>query len=196
MKKFFLPVALATLLFATACQPQRRVTRIDPNETIDLSGRWNSTDSRLVANEMIRDALNRRWRTDFLTSNQGQRPVVVVGMVLNRSHEHIPVEMFIMDIERAFINTEQVRVVQAGEKRDELRAERADQHEFASPSTIKRWGQELGADFIMQGSVNSIVDAYRNRRTVTYQVNLELTNLETNEKVWIGEKKIQKFITN
>jgi uncharacterized protein (TIGR02722 family) len=196
MRRMILASVFVAIIAMTACQPQRRVTRIDPNETIDLSGRWNSTDSRLVANEMIKDALNRRWRTEFLAANGGQRPVVIVGMIINRSHEHIPSEMFIMDIERAFINTEQVRVVQAGEKRDELRGERADQHEFASPATIKRWGQELGADFIMQGSINSIVDAYRNRRTVTYQVNLELTNLETNEKVWIGEKKIQKYITN
>jgi PBP1b-binding outer membrane lipoprotein LpoB len=42
----------------------------------------------------------------------------------------------------------------------------------------------------------SVVDQYKKQKTVKYQVNLELTNLETNEKVWIGEKEIKKFIKN
>jgi PBP1b-binding outer membrane lipoprotein LpoB len=61
---------------------------------------------------------------------------------------------------------------------------------------MKKFGLERGADYILQGSINSIVDAYRRKKTVTYQVNLELTNIETNEVVWIGDKKIAKFVNN
>ena len=32
---------------------QQQVTRIDPDAVTDLSGRWNDTDSRLIANELI-----------------------------------------------------------------------------------------------------------------------------------------------
>jgi PBP1b-binding outer membrane lipoprotein LpoB len=77
-----------------------------------------------------------------------------------------------------------------------MRQERADQQEFASPDTQKKWGRELGADYMMFGNINSIVDAINKKQVTYYQVNLELVDLETNEKVWIGEKQIKKYITN
>jgi len=86
--------------------------------------------------------------------------------------------------------------VQAGDKREALRNERVDQQTFASSETAKDWGLELGADFILQGTISSIVDTYKKEKVVYYQINLELSNLETNEIVWIGEKKIKKYISN
>jgi penicillin-binding protein activator len=59
---------------------------------------------------------------------------------------------------------------------------------------MKKWGRELGADFMLQGTINSIVDSYNNQQVVYYQIDLELTNIETNEIVWIGDKKIKKFV--
>jgi len=173
----------------------RTVERIDEGEQIDLSGRWNDTDSRLVAEELIRDAMSRPWLIDFLEIKV-RKPTVIVGLVKNRTHELISTEIFIKDMEREFVNSGRVSVVQAGEARDELRGERADQQEFASPETVKKWGRERGADFILQGVVNSIVDTMDNRKVVLYQVDLELIDIETNEKVWIGTKKIRKLITN
>ena len=122
--------------------------------------------------------------------------MVIVGMVTNKSHEHIEAETFMKDLERSFINTTKVGLVQSGKKREEMRAEKGDQQTNASQSTMKKFGLENGADFILQGSINSIVDAYKKKKTVTYQVNLELTNIETNEVVWIGDKKIAKNIKN
>ncbi|MDR2131490.1 MAG: penicillin-binding protein activator LpoB [Odoribacteraceae bacterium] len=185
---------LTTLLLLGGCG--RTVTRVNPDTVIDLSGRWNDTDSRLVANEMIGNMFRDRWLPEHARTNPGKRPVVVVGLVTNKSHEHINAETFILDIEKAIVQDGAIRLVVAGEKRDELRRERANQQDFASPETMKRWGRELGADFILQGSINSIVDAYRRDKTVFYQVDLQLTNIETNEVVWIGDKKIKKSINN
>ena len=187
-------LALTVLFVAAGCS-QRTVTRVSPDQQIDLSGRWNDTDSKLVAEEMIRDVLNRPWREDFRRATN-ERPVVIIGLVTNKSHEHIESETFIKDMEREFINSGMVRVVQNSVFREKLREERADQQEFASPETQKRWGAELGADFMMFGTINSIVDSYNKEKVVLYKVNLELTNMETNEKVWIGDKEIKKFIKN
>lgn len=183
------------VFIASACS-QRTVTRVSPDQQIDLSGRWNDTDSKLVAEEMSRDVLNRPWREDFVRAHGGQKPVVIVGLITNKSHEHIESETFIKDVEREFINSGMVRVVQNSVFREKLREERADQQEFASPETQKRWGAELGADFMMFGTITSVVDAYNREKVVLYKVNLELANLETNEKVWIGDKEIKKFIKN
>ncbi|MBL0336387.1 MAG: penicillin-binding protein activator LpoB [Chitinophagaceae bacterium] len=195
MKKFVhlaLPVLAAVILVSCS----RQVTRIDPSEQVDISGRWNNTDSRLVAEDMTSKVLSANWLGDHLANNAGKRPVVIVGFVDNKSHEHIDAETFVKDVENSFITTEKVRLVQGGKKREELRAEKADQQTNASASSMKKFGLEQGADYILQGSINSIVDSHKRKKVTYYQVNLELTNIQTNEVVWIGEKKIAKYIKN
>ncbi|MBB6499914.1 penicillin-binding protein activator LpoB [Pedobacter cryoconitis] len=174
----------------------RQVTRVSTDQTIDISGSWNNSDSRMVADELTKNILNANWITSHQDDQQGKKPVVIVGFVQNKSHEHIDAETFVKDIESAFVQTQRVRLVQGGKKREELRAEKADQQTNASNSTIKKFGLENGADYILQGSINSIVDAHKRQKVVYYQVNLELTNIQTNEVVWIGEKKIAKYVKN
>ena len=189
---------LSILVIAISLQGCRthKVERIGIEETIDLSGRWNDSDSRMTAEAMVAQILSGRWVLEFPQKNNGERPVVIVGLVYNKSHEHINAETFIKDIERSFINSGRVRLVQAGDKREELRSERASQQEFASPETMKKWGRELGADFMLNGDINSIVDTYNREKVTYYQVDLELTDLETSEIVWMGDKKIRKYIKN
>jgi uncharacterized protein (TIGR02722 family) len=194
MKKNLNFFAILTLLaFISACQT--RVTRVDPSQTVDLSGRWNDTDSQQVAEAMSQDALNSNWLRDIeLNSVNAKKPVVIIGIIANKSHEHIDHETFTKDIEREFIKSSKIRVVQNKTFREKLREERADQQEFASPETQKKWGRELGADYMMFGNISSIVDQEGKRKVVFYQVNLELTNIETNETIWIGDKKIKKYV--
>lgn len=196
MKKLFLVITAFVIISAIMVSCSRKVTRIDPSQQIDLSGRWNNTDSRLTAEEMIETILKDKWVNDHQESHQGQKPVVIVGFVTNKSHEHIEAETFVKDVEQAFIKSGKVRLVQGGQKREELRAEKADQQDNSSVSTMKKFGLEQGADYILQGSINSIVDSQKRKKVVYYQINLELTNIQTNEVVWIGDKKLAKYVTN
>jgi len=170
------------------------VQRVDETTVTDLSGRWNETDSRLTAEEITTELMQHPWYNTYTSQNNGERPVIIVGMITNKSHEHIPAETFSKDIEKEIINSGRMRLVQAGAKREELRAERADQQNYASESSMKSFGLEQGADFMLQGTINSIVDQAGKEKTIFYQINLELSNLETNEKVWIGDKKIKKYL--
>ncbi|HZH68836.1 MAG TPA: penicillin-binding protein activator LpoB [Flavobacteriaceae bacterium] len=185
-------VVLFAALMLIGCKT--KVQRVSADSVTDLSGRWNETDSRLTAQEIGNDLLAHPWHNTFSSQNSGERPVIIVGMITNRSHEHIPAETFSIDIEREILNSGRIRIVQAGSKREELRAERADQQNYASQNSMKQFGLEQGADFMLQGTINSIVDQEGKEKTIFYQINLELSNLETNEKVWIGEKKIKKYL--
>jgi len=198
MKKCLIVLSLVVSgMFLVGCGSNRQVTRVNENEVIDLSGRWNDTDSRLVSDEMIGDLLSASWLPVFENRHNQNRPVVIVGTVTNKSHEHIDAETFIKDIERAIIRNGSVRLVQAGAKREEIRKEREQQNQgYAYAETIKKWGRELGADFMLQGTINSIVDSYKKNKVVSYQVDLELTDLETNEVVWMGNKTIKKTISD
>lgn len=184
---------LVVIGLVAGCGGGKTVTRLDTESVTDLSGQWNDTDSRLVAEEMISDCLSRPWYTDFIQGNT-DKPVVTVGTIRNESSEHINTGTFISDFERELINSGKVRFVAAKPQRSEIREERQEQQEFASRETAKKMREETGADFILQGAIKTITDQEEGKRVTFYQTDLELINIESMEKVWIGTKKIKKGI--
>ncbi len=185
---------LTIALLIAGCASGPVVERKDVDTTIDLSGRWNDADSRMVSEEMIKDCLNRPWLERFKIKHGGDVPTVIVGRVKNRSHEHINVQTFVKDLERALINSGQVQFVASKGERAGIRKERKDMAKHASDETMKGPGQEIGADFMLIGVINTIRDDIGKKAVMYYQTNLELINLASNIKVWIGEKKIKKLI--
>ena len=196
MMKFYKLVSLlAITLFIFGCAPKKQIQRIDSNQSVDLSGRWNDTDSRMVSEAMINDCLSRPWLNRSFQTHKGSPPVVIVQSIRNRSHEHINTQLFTKDLERAFVNSGIVDVVASKVERQELREERTEHTlGFTSADTAKSFGKETGADFALQGWINTIKDQIKGKYVIYYQVNLELIDLETNRKVWIGEKKIKKLV--
>lgn len=186
---------LTIALIFTACRPHNEVSRVNPGQQTDLSGRWNDTDARLVSEEMISGALTQPWLNQHNRTHQ-KPPVVIVGRVRNETMEHIDTEVFTKEIERAFVNSGSVSVVASADERRDIRQEREEQQQYASYETTKKMAKELGADYMMIGNISSIVDESADSRTVAvfYTVNMELVNVETNQKVWIENKKIKKIV--
>ncbi|MBI3995915.1 MAG: penicillin-binding protein activator LpoB [Nitrospirae bacterium] len=171
-----------------------KVGRVGADTTIDLSGRWNDADSRMVAEEMIKDVLARPWLEKFTKGHGGKEPTVIVGSVTNRSHEHINVQTFIKDLERELTNDGRVQFVASKSEREEVREERLDQQSQSSQETAKGLGKEIGADYMLKGTINTILDEAEGTKVVFYQVDLEFFDMENNKKVWAGQKKIKKVI--
>lgn len=184
---------LSVPLFLTACGHETKVTRVDSETVTDLSGRWNDTDSRLVAEEMVKTSLGSAWLGNY-TKDRNRQPVVIVGTILNRSHEHIDIQTFVNDLSRELINSGKVKFVAAKGEREEVREERRDQAIHALERTQKGPGKETGADYMMKGYISTILDEQDKTKASYYQVDLELIDLESNEKSWVGQKKIKKVI--
>ena len=195
MKKIFGFVAVVLVLGLVAgCGI--KVKRTDVDKTVDLSGQWNDSDSRMVAESMIKDCLARPWMDKFNEKSK-REPVVIVGTVTNRSHEHINSQVFTKDLEMSLLNSGLVKFVASKEERGEVREERQEQQEggFTDKSTAAEMGKETGADFMLQGSINSVKDEIKGKYVILYQVNLELVDMSTNQKVWIGQKEIKKVVS-
>lgn len=169
------------------------VERMAVEESVDLSGEWNDTDSRLVSEEMIRDVLSRPWINEFNMQKQ-KAPAVIVGEVKNLSHEHINVKTFVGDMERELINSGKVEFVASKTERGEVREERRDQELHARGDTAKAMGQEIGADFMLKGTINTILDTEGKKQVRYYQIDLTLISMADNRKVWVGQKKIKKLV--
>lgn len=169
------------------------VKRVGVEEVKDLSGNWNDTDSRLVSEEMIRDSLSTGW-IDRHEKKSSKAPAVIIGNIRNLSHEHINTNTFVSDLERAFVNSGRVDVVASKTEREGIREERADMDLNASESSRKEMGKETGADYMLIGTINTIIDASGSEQIRFYQVDLTLVSLADNRKVWTGQKKLKKDV--
>jgi hypothetical protein len=184
---------ILTVILLSACST--KVERMDSSETIDLSGAWNDSDSRMTAETMVADVLNRPWINRHVSQN-GKQPTVIVGNIKNLSHEHINTNTFISDIERELINSGMVEFVASANQRGEIREERKDQDLNATDATRNAAGQEIGADYMLSGQINTIIDANDSTQVRYYQVDLTLISMADNRKVWIGQEKIKKLVEN
>ena len=126
LNRWSILAAACGLLFLAGCGSSKQVTRLEADTTTDLSGEWNDTDSRLVANEMIGDVMASPWVGEF-TKAEKRKPTVIVGKITNRTTEHIEVKTFVKDLERAMLNSGQVDFVADAGEREQLRDERKDQ---------------------------------------------------------------------
>ena len=185
--------ALVVIALLNGCSIGTKVTRVDTGLVTDFSGRWNDTDSRMVAEAMVKDALTYPWLDNY-TRAKGRQPVVVVGTIVNRSHEHINTQTFVTDLARELTNSQKLSFVTGKGEREEVREERREQAVHAREETQKSAGKEIGADYMMKGNISTILDEADGVKAVFYQVDLEMVDLESNLKTWYGQKKIKKVV--
>lgn len=195
-RMFIATVAFSAFLFSSGCAsgPSTTVTRVDASTQTDLSGYWNDTDLRTVCTTLIDDCLASPRVSKFQKQN-GKLPVIIVGSFRNDSDEHIDTSIISKKMEAAIVNSGNAEFVASKNERDEIRDERTEQQSWASEETVKALANETGADFMLTGSVKTIVDQAGGVSTRTYYVSAELIDVETNKKIWIGDNSdIKKII--
>jgi PBP1b-binding outer membrane lipoprotein LpoB len=193
-------VAGASMLAMAGCGGtiHRDVQRVDPRTVVDVDYRFNDTDAREVWEKMVADTTFRGWIDRWIASHNGQRPTIIVGPIRNNTQDYINPLTFTRNFEREMLNSGRVRVVAAKSDRPDLRDERLQGQEWNTPETRKQMKAELGADLMLMGEINELPARSPDGRRVVayYQVNLDLTDLESSEKVWIGSVDIKKVSTD
>ena len=188
-------IGLVTIIMLiSSCASGAKVSRVDANSKTDLSGYWNDNDVRIVCKALINDCLSSP-RVDNAIKAKGGTPKVIVGNFRNESSEHIDTAIISSIMEEAIFNSGKLDFVAGGAIREALRAERQDQLTNASEATASRLGYETGADFMLTGTVRAVVDKAGNKTVRSYFINAEMTNIETNERMWMAtNSEIKKVI--
>ena len=176
-------IVISLLFFSCATT---NVSRIDAAQQTDISGYWNDTDVRLICNALIEDCITSPRIERFAQENK-RLPVFIIGRFKNDSSEHIDTSIIVKKMQTAILNSGKAEFVADSTSREEVRAEREDQKMGnASEETAKALGNETGADFLLQGSVKSMVQKAGNTTVRTYHVSADLINIETNRIIWSG----------
>ena len=192
-KSVFVSLLFFSSLFFFSCS-STSVKRYDANESVkDLSGYWNDNDVNLVCTSLIDSCIKSKRVANFKAST-GRTPVVIIGTIKNKSVERIDTSILSKRFQNAIINDGTLEFVADASQREELRAEKYDQAENAY-ETAKSIGNETAADFMLQGSVTTIVDTAGRQQVRTYQVDMQLVDLETNKIIWSDQNNdIKKYI--
>jgi uncharacterized protein (TIGR02722 family) len=194
MKKIVILISIVFLFF-TGCATTK-VSRVGSDTQTDLSGYWNDKDVRIVCESLINDCLSSPRVNQAIKAMGNKTPTVIVGNFRNESSEHIDTSIITSIMETTIFNSGKMDFVAGGAARDALRAERQDQQGNASEKTTAALAKETGADFMLLGTVRAIVDKTDNKSVRTYFVSAELTSIETNQRMWMGQNtEIKKVIT-
>lgn len=191
MKTLVSGLACTAVLSTLACTPEFEGTYSDPAKAEIVDDRWNETDARKTAESMVSQLLNKPWLGRY-KAQHGERPVVVVDDIQNRTDEHIDTQALTEYIQDELINSGKVRFVNKARRKQILEEIKYQNSGAVSEKSAKRLGKQIGADYMLAGAISSSVHSQGGLKTVTYQTALRLTNLETAELEWSGKELIKK----
>jgi hypothetical protein len=187
LKKLILVSVLG--LLATSCGPKAFVkgSYDDVNRENLMNDSWSETDMQKAVADLVASAVQH----PMLKSPKGL-PIVMVTGLQNKTSEHIDTQN-IMDMVRVeLMNTGKVGFIDK-----EARQDMADEYNYqnsgmVSEETKKGPGGQTGADFIMNGRLDSIVQEVGKDKTIYYKLTLNMTNLKTGVIGWSNYKQIRK----
>jgi PBP1b-binding outer membrane lipoprotein LpoB len=192
MKKF-IPIIVVVFLFFS-CESIASVSRVPSSSLTDLSGYWTNNDVRIVCDSLIASCLDSNRIAQF-SREKGRLPRIKIGVFKNNSDEHLDPTIIANTMKVVITNSGRAEFVADNATQSELRAEKQDQIGNTGDDTAASIGNETGADFLLTGSVKTIVDRAGNTSARTYVVNAELTNIETSVIYWTDENsEIKKVI--
>jgi len=166
----------------------RHVTYGDPTKVETLTEDWGSTDIQTVADRMV----NSLVRHPIFAA--GDRPVVQVSTLKNKTTEHIDTKSVTDKIRTALIKTGMVRFTAVSDANREI-LENLDYQQgsgVVSKKTAKGVGKQIGADYLLYGEIDSIVKKEGRTTDVYYKLTLNLVDVETGIIEWSDEKEIRK----
>lgn len=185
MKKLLSSIILASLAI-TSLFAGGNVKRLDNDKVLDLNGFWNENDVKIVCEALIEDCIASPRIAKFEDKN-GRAPVVILGTIKNESAERIDTTIISKKMQTAILRTGVLEFVADASEREELRNEVKSQADHASEDTAKAMDEEEGADFMLQGSVKTIVQKEGKKSVRTYFVTVSLTDLQTHRIIWEGD---------
>jgi penicillin-binding protein activator len=176
-------------LALSACGPKAFVKgEYDDVERENLmNDQWSETDMQKAVKDMVSSMMGHPT-----IANAKTPPVVMVTNLQNKTSEHIDTQN-IMDMVR-------VELMKSGRVTfidKEARQDISDEYNYQNSGMVaeeskKGPGGQTGADYIINGRLDSIVQEVGKDKSVYYKLTLNLTNLKSSVINWSDYKQIRK----
>jgi len=188
LRRFTVPLLVVA---AAGCASGPRVRYGDPTKVETLTEQYGSTDLQGIAERMVQSLVRHP------AISGGNRPVVQVSTVKNKTTEHIDTKTITDKIRTALIKTGMVRFTAVSDANREMldNLEYQEHSGVVSKASRKRVGRQVGADYLLYGEIDSIVKRAGRQSDVYYKFTLNLVDVETGLIEWADEKEIRKEST-
>ena len=192
-----LGMCLATLTILGSMVGCAATTRsIDPNSELHYDASYDFADKKAIVNDLSSSLL-----ADTEVNEVGSRPVIVSYGIANETSEHINTGGIADAIRSNLIQAKQFRFVNR-RQRDNLATEADYQYAGFVPEEQRvAEGRQLGADYILSGTLRSIEKTrprqwrLTRRELIYYDMTLEMTNLTTGEVAWTDNVEIARELS-
>jgi penicillin-binding protein activator len=152
-----------------------------------LNDRWSETDMQKAVKDLVDSLI-----AHHTIAGANRPPLLMVTNLQNKTSEHIDTQS-IMDMVRVeLMNRGRVSFVDKEAREDVSKEYEYQNSGMVNETTKKGPGKQVGADFILNGRLDSIVQEVGKDKTVYYKLTLNLTNLDTNVINWSNHKQIRK----
>jgi len=186
-------ICFTSLLAPLACTDSFQGEYSNPKEQEIVDDKWNPTDANKTAETIIKAVVTKNWLIDYMQSNGGKKPIVIVDDIENRTNEHIDTAAIGQALQNELINSGKIRFIDKA-AREKIMKEIKYHNEsgMVSEASAKKKGKQIGADFFMVGEITAIENIQGGYKTVTYTTTVRLTNLETSEILFSESYQIKK----
>jgi uncharacterized protein (TIGR02722 family) len=196
MKTSVLAFVLVALL-AGCASPRRASVYVPATEEGIASRGVDSRDYQLVVEKMVASMVKSGLQTEG-----GAKPVIQLGAIFNRTPYNVETRMLGELIRVEILKSGSARFSTAtdaehkGGESGDLYKQLTFQNESGQvdPATAKRYGQLVGADYILFGNIYNIERRGGRVTEVNFTFNLTLTEVKTGLVVWADTKPIRKKI--
>lgn len=186
MKRKSILTLIVLSILLVSCVSNKPVARISAEKQKDLSGKWNDNDIRIVCDSIIDECINSSYIKRF-TKKKNRFPYVKLGTILNLSDEYIDTSIIANKFRNAIINSGEMKFVASDSEVESLRDEQLSQADHAKFGTEAQFGNEQAADFMLQGTIKTVIDQNQNVTQKTYYIDVQLYDIESTEVVWTTE---------
>jgi uncharacterized protein (TIGR02722 family) len=192
MKKFLvLVLSCVAVLSLASCGPKAFVKgQYDENveDTNLLTDKWSESDMQNAVKDLVQSAVSHP-----AIKNAKRPPIVMVTRLQNKTDEHIDTQSITDMFQVELMRSGSVTFVDKAAREDISEEYDYQASGMVSRETQKGKGNQTGADFILNGRLDSIVQQAGKDKTVYYKMTMNMTNLSTGLIVWTDQKQIRKI---
>ena len=156
------------------------VTRLSSDTVVDLSGRWNDTDTSKIVKDIVKQATEAEWATKFSEKHNNRNPIIVIGKFIPRvPGEEINGSLITDKLVEAFVNSNKIDVLGDAEETRKILEDQA-----TGAERPKEMGKEAAADFVLNGKIGAQNDQDGRKAVKFYVADFTVTDIQTRRIVW------------
>ena len=189
--RFLVMMAFSALLIMSGCMASTK--NLNPADEVHYDASYDFSDKKQIVDRLVDPLLS---ASQFFPVQV--KPILIVYPVVNETSEHIDTSGITDEIRMKLLRSGKIRFINE-HQRENIQMETSYQYQgFVDPAQRVEQGRQLGADYILSGTLRSIKKKqpkqwrlYKKER-IYYSLDLTLTDLKTGEMVYADQAELAR----